>query len=83
MTHLLIVLAVTCGIGVDILVESQPDGRLTKRGCCQRSSVGTVGSVPTADPVAAVKPCYATQAATGNTTAAPAARSAGLPLARK
>ena len=35
MTPLLIVLAVTCGTGVDILAESQPDGRLTKRECCQ------------------------------------------------
>ena len=32
MTHLLIVLAVACGTGVDILTESQPDSRLTKRG---------------------------------------------------
>ena len=45
MTHLLIVLAVTCGTGVDILARSQPDGRLTKRGCCQKSSDATVRPV--------------------------------------
>ncbi len=59
MTHLLIVLAATCGAGVDILAESQPDGLRVKRGCCQENSDATVRAVPTSDLGAAVKPCCA------------------------
>ncbi len=33
MTHLLIVLGVACGCGVDILAESQPDGRRNDTIC--------------------------------------------------